>query len=146
MQSTITGRITYLIGALKENTNSFSNKIGVSQSTVATAIKRNKGVKSDLIEKITIAYPIVNIDWLITGRGEMLKSTSENNSRNVHNTSKISGGVMTGDNNAPAPINASISSDNEQQILLLEARVLHLEEMLKEKERFIQVLLKNNIL
>lgn len=144
MQSTITGRITYLIGALKENTNSFSNKIGVSQSTVATAIKRNKGVNSDLIEKITIAYPIVNIDWLITGRGEMLKPTSENNSRNVHNNGKISGGVVTGDNNDNnVPICAPISSDSDQEILLLKARISHLEEMLKEKERFIQVLLKN---
>lgn len=140
MQSTITERITYLIGALKENTNSFSNKIGVSQSTVATALKRNKGVNSDLIEKITIAYPIVNVDWLLTGQGEMLKSTSVNNSRNVHNTGKISGGVMTGDNNAP--IDASITSDSKQRILLLEEKVQHLEEMLKEKERFIQVLLK----
>lgn len=75
MQSTITERIKELIKGLDENTNSFASKIGVSQSTIATALKRNKGVNSELIEKIFIAFPIVNYDWLISGKGEMFKST-----------------------------------------------------------------------
>lgn len=74
MQSTITERITELIKSLGENTNSFSNKIGVSQSTIATALKRNKGVNSELLEKIFNAFPIINNDWLLTGEGDMLKS------------------------------------------------------------------------
>lgn len=73
MQSTITERITDLIKALGENTNSFASKIGVSQSTIATALKRNKGVNSEFIEKIFIAFPIVNYDWLLSGKGEMFK-------------------------------------------------------------------------
>lgn len=71
---TITDRIALLISELGENTNSFSNKIGVSQSTIATALKRNKGVNSDLIEKIFNAYPMVNNDWLLTGIGDIFKT------------------------------------------------------------------------
>lgn len=141
---TVTQRLDIIINKIGENVNSFSGKIGVTRSTIAGAISRNKGVNTDLVQKISDVFPSINIEWLITGQGEMLKPTSENNSRNVHNTGKISGGVMTGDNNAP--ISTSISSDNsdnEQRILLLEARVSHLDEMLKEKERFIQVLLAN---
>lgn len=37
-----------------------------------------------------------------------------------------------------------VKDDKDQQIIFLKEKVLHLEEMLKKKERFIQVLLKNS--
>lgn len=58
-----------------------------------------------------------------------------NNSRNVHNAGKISVEVPAGDNSAP-------KYDKDQQILILENEVKHLNMLLAEKERFIQVLLK----
>lgn len=119
----------------------FCRVVNVSPTTLSNTIgARQSKPSSDFIASIIIGLPQINSDWLLTGQGEMLKPAFENNSRNVHNTGNIGGGVMTGDNNAP--INASITSDSEQRILLLEEKVQHLEEMLKEKERFIQVLLK----
>lgn len=43
---------------------------------LANGYVSSKGVSisSDVIEKLVVAYPEVNIDWLITGKGPMLKS------------------------------------------------------------------------
>lgn len=72
----VANRINVLIEELGENRNSFSNKIGVTPSTIATAISRNKGVSSDLLQKIIDVFTNVNINWLLTGKGEILKNSS----------------------------------------------------------------------
>ncbi|MFT4223277.1 S24 family peptidase [Dysgonomonas sp.] len=59
---------------LGENQNSFSKKIGVTPSTIATAFERNKGVNTDLIQKIINVFTNISTDWLLTGNGSMLKS------------------------------------------------------------------------
>ena len=141
MDTTFKDRLLIFLDYLEIGQTKFEVKAGLVRGSIS---KIKDGMSAPNIAKIANCYPQLNLDWLITGQGEMLKPTSGNYSRNVHNAGNISGGVMTGDNNAP--INASVSSDSEQRILLLEEKVQHLEEMLKEKERFIQVLLKNNLL
>lgn len=48
---TVTERLDMLINELGENTNSFSGKIGVTRSTIAGALSRNKEVNTDLLQK-----------------------------------------------------------------------------------------------
>jgi transcriptional regulator with XRE-family HTH domain len=45
---------------------------GVPQSTVSKIFTRNKGFEVDTLSLILNAYPELNADWLLTGRGEML--------------------------------------------------------------------------
>ena len=87
---------------------------------------------------------------LVNARNNTSSGDNINSNRNVHNEGSINGSVSTGDNHTS--INGGVSvgndstsklSDYEQRILLLEEKIQHLEEMLKEKERFIQVLLAN---
>lgn len=82
------------------------------------------------VEKITSSFDnLGNINMGAVG-GENL-----NNSRGVYNRGSIGGNIITGDNSTP-------KYDKDQTILILENEVKHLNELLAEKERFIQVLLK----
>lgn len=57
--------------------SSLSKKIGVSQSTIATLIKRNKGFNADILESLSIVFSDLNINWLLTGDGEMIKTVND---------------------------------------------------------------------
>jgi len=153
---TITERLIVLIESLGETVNSFSNKIEINQSTVASAIKRNKGVNSDFIEKLIIAFPIVNLEWLFTGSGDKFKTGD------ITNT--ITGDSNTTQSNTGGGHNVSIGGDtkakkiiekdkviieleqsaelDKQKIESLETRTKDLESLLKAKEEII-VMLKN---
>lgn len=47
---------------------------GLSRTLLAKALEKHQGLNSTTIEKIVTAYPNLNVDWLVTGRGEMLMS------------------------------------------------------------------------
>ncbi len=93
MGNTVAARIFELISILNENTNSFSGKIGVTRSTIQTAMKRNKGVNTDLILKIHEAFPNVSTEWLLTGNGEALKDeiSSSVKAHDISNAIVLSG-------------------------------------------------------
>ena len=56
----------------KELSNSeFGRSIGVSAAFVSSMVK---SIQPDKIERITLKYPELNIEWLLTGEGKMLKS------------------------------------------------------------------------
>ncbi|MES2773409.1 MAG: helix-turn-helix transcriptional regulator [Bacteroidota bacterium] len=46
----------------------FSEKIGASENY----FNNSKTLGSEYLEKIHEVYPVLNMDWVITGRGEML--------------------------------------------------------------------------
>jgi transcriptional regulator with XRE-family HTH domain len=52
--------------------NSFDKSIGVSNGYIGKQIKNEASIGGDILEKISCIYTDLNIDWLITGRGEML--------------------------------------------------------------------------
>lgn len=74
MESVISQRLAELMRCLGENQVSFSKKIGVPQSSIATIISRSTGINSTMIEKIHIAFPKISIEWLITGDGNMFNA------------------------------------------------------------------------
>ncbi len=49
--------------------NKFENLIGISIGYLST---KNETINSDVIEKSKIFFPDLNLDWLITGKGEMI--------------------------------------------------------------------------
>lgn len=42
-------------------------------------LDKNRNIGSDKCEIISNSYPEINIEWVITGKGKMLKSDNENN-------------------------------------------------------------------
>ena len=61
---------------LKEggNNSTFTEKIGVRQNTFSQYMNGKRSLSLDVVVKVAMTYPDVNVDWLITGEGEMLKS------------------------------------------------------------------------
>ena len=58
-------------------------------------LDKKSGLTLDSIEKIYSKYPEINIEWLLTGKGEMLKTfaqnITQNGNTNVNNGHNVSG-------------------------------------------------------
>ena len=55
----------------------FDLSIGASNGYILRMQKNNASIGSDVIENIIKVYPQLNVVWLITGEGEMLKEREE---------------------------------------------------------------------
>lgn len=55
----------------------FDISIGAANGYTLRMQKNNASVGSDVIENIINVYPQLNVEWLITGEGEMLKEKEE---------------------------------------------------------------------
>ncbi|QWX85349.1 hypothetical protein H0I23_06835 [Cellulophaga sp. HaHaR_3_176] len=51
----------------------FDISIGASNGYTLRMLKNNASIGSDVIENIIATYPDLNLIWLITGEGEMIK-------------------------------------------------------------------------
>ena len=58
------------------NDNQMTVAAGLSNGLLGKAKNSSKGLNSTSIEKILFAYPDLSAEWLLTGRGEMLKSAA----------------------------------------------------------------------
>lgn len=68
----INERFEQLIQALRLNKNTFSIEIGLSNSTtIGRIVNGTRKPSHEVIEKISLAFPNVNMNWLISGVGEM---------------------------------------------------------------------------
>lgn len=66
-------RIYQLIDYKKDSVYKISLEIGVSNGYFSKTKAKNGSVGGDIIEKIVNYYTDVNVEWLITGKGSMLK-------------------------------------------------------------------------
>jgi transcriptional regulator with XRE-family HTH domain len=66
-------RLKQVIDYYDITTNSFSQKIGVSEGAIRKVLLQNTTLRSDTLDKISQNFTDINIDWLVTGRGEMLR-------------------------------------------------------------------------
>lgn len=82
---------------------------------------------SDKLARISATFPELNANWLLLGRGNMLLDCENN-------------GIVQEEEQAEYKINHS----SEMQIKLLEALIKEKDELIAEKERLIQILMKSN--
>ena len=68
-------RIKHLINKKNMNISSFEKKIGVGNNSIGTIIRRNSNISGEILSKILISFNDINAEWLMTGKGEMLKQT-----------------------------------------------------------------------
>lgn len=99
----------------------FQASIGVSSAYINSI---TDGIGADVLRKVSIEYPELNTDWLLTGEGEMLRPAAGHTA------------TASGDSSVAA-INSHVTTGGDTA--LLQERVKHLEEMLAEKERLIKV-------
>ena len=124
------------------NKAKFSAQIGVKPQTVSAWISRN----TFDAEALYANCKGISADWLLSyGEGDMIRS---NNAATVNgdgsvavsgnnNTSVVNGALATGDRSVAVNGN-NHAATNE----LLEEKIRHLEDLVAEKERLIQVLME----
>lgn len=67
-------RLLQIIEKLGITKSQFEKKVGFSNGFVD---KSGDNTRKSSLDKISIAYPNININWLMTGEGEMLKKSSD---------------------------------------------------------------------
>lgn len=95
-------RIAEIIEIEKLNVNSFSNKIGVPQSSIQSMFDKETEPSSKTIIKMLSAFPFVSAEWLMRGEGPMLKQDmpgSVNIDASHHSIKSENSSVIVGDNN-----------------------------------------------
>jgi hypothetical protein len=78
-QMTINERLELLISTLKQNNNSFSNSIGVNSTIIHNIVKGRNAPSYDILNKIALSYDDINMNWLISEKGEILTEKSDFN-------------------------------------------------------------------
>lgn len=76
MESTILQRIRIIMNNEGLNINSFSNKINVPRTTIKSMFEKNTNPSFDQISKIIDVFTSYSIEWIIRGKGEMLKEAT----------------------------------------------------------------------
>ncbi len=66
-------RLDYYAKEKGLNDNKITVDAGLSVGALGKSRKSKGGLYSDSIEKILCAYPDLNPEWLLTGKGEMIK-------------------------------------------------------------------------
>jgi hypothetical protein len=111
--STIKERILFLLeykGIVKSR---FFQQIGMTYGNFTGESKKTP-LNSDAIGNILLEIPDVSVEWLITGKGEMLKNNQQIG--DISNSTVV-GSNVSGDNNTfPSPISEEISR-NFQEII-----------------------------
>lgn len=79
MNSTVIERLVWSIDWLKKSRivlsqAEFSEKVGIKPSQVSEMLNGKRKISERTIHNIVEAFPDLNINWLLTGEGEMLKS------------------------------------------------------------------------
>lgn len=77
-------RVIEFLNKQKISKNKFYTQTGIANGT----LDKKSGITGDTIKKIYTAYPEINLEWLIMGEGDMLKSSafiSKNNLKLIRN-------------------------------------------------------------
>lgn len=90
--SPIKQRILSFAGTLGISKRDFYSKIGVSRGT----LESKTGITEDVITKFFATYPQVSIEWLMTGKGNMLKNDNVGCKRQIEPAHHISENVQEG--------------------------------------------------
>lgn len=67
-------RIVQLINSEGLTSSKFADTIGVQRSSISHILSGRNNPSLDFIQKIMASFPRINVDWLVSGNGEMYKT------------------------------------------------------------------------
>lgn len=74
-------RLKEFVQALNLGQNAFEKEVGIANGYLAS---KSKTITSDTIEKVINKYPNLNIEWLMTGNGNMLKENGISSNKTIN--------------------------------------------------------------
>lgn len=80
METTVKQRLIAFINYLGISKNAFEKSCGLSTRYVSNI---SSSISPDKLKQITLNYPQLNIEWLMAGKGEMLKPSATTNSGDI---------------------------------------------------------------
>ncbi len=76
VRNKLSGRMLYLLNELGYNKNSFAKRAGFTNNVTIGKVTTGDTVPNyATLERIAIAFPEINLNWLITGNGEPFLSS-----------------------------------------------------------------------
>lgn len=118
-------RILKYIEKKKLTKTIFFNQTGIKRGFL-DADKLNQAVSDEHFAKIIATYPDINLEWLLTGKGEMLKDNGSVISQTIKGNGNIS------NDNINIPIQTTSQELSEDKELLKELR-----NIIKDKDQII---------
>lgn len=117
MENTVKERVEIFLKAKKISKTNFGKAIGASNAFVSSM---RKSIGPDKLQSIASAYPDLNIEWLLTGEGQMLKPQTANS---------VSVGSVSGNgNNFVAGNNNNIGIPREEDVETIEGEEVEIKE------------------
>lgn len=95
----IRDRIKEVMNKVRKNSITFSEEIGIQQSTLSHILNGRNRPSLDVIMKINQRYPEISFDWLINGVGSM--DADEHNVGTEQEIMNRSTGSFSGNNSIP---------------------------------------------
>jgi repressor LexA len=86
---TIFDRIKHFAETMHLSIRKLESIIGASNGVISNAIKNNTDINSKWLSRIADNFRQINLEWLITGKGEMLKTTVEKSMALIQRGSRI---------------------------------------------------------
>lgn len=87
--SGILNRISKIAENEKITITFLENKVGASKGVFSRALQKGTDIQSKWLTEIVANYPQYNAEWLLTGKGEMLKPTKDKAMEHVIDDSEI---------------------------------------------------------
>lgn len=128
-------RVKVIIDKNRLSVSAFEKKVGLSNSSIQIALKRNSNLKDETLNSILSVYPDISPNWLLTGEGGMFRQpdfTSEPDSKYSH--------IL--DEEKIQYVIDRFESCKKHPVL---GKLIELERQLAVKESFSQILVKKGI-
>ena len=127
-----------IIQFLKENnltSTKFADVIGVQRSSISHILSGRNKPSFDFIEKMLIAYPDMDAQWLITGKGDMYKNQP---SLFDQKQSDSNNDLTQRELNIQNPVNSNtVISNSEEEIESKKENITKIEDKSTDIERVI---------
>lgn len=79
----IHNRIQKIIQSVSQSAAQFADEIGIQRSSVSHLISGRNKPSTDFLQKLLISFPQINVEWLLTGKGDMYRNSIQESNKNL---------------------------------------------------------------
>jgi len=115
MKNEMSERLREFIRSQKITQKEFCESIDLPVSTLKTIFQRGANLNVEILQKSSDEYPSLSIDWILTGKGEMIKGRDVLKINNPPYPESINENVVVPLYDIEAAANLTMTMDNEKE-------------------------------